>query len=100
MSQEKSVFTIDGLIARVNECFDKKEAERIYHKVLVWNFDVKENILMQLCELGYERVATNFMNHYPEHSDFNFFLYCIENERIHFIKNALSQQFFDLDYMH
>jgi len=40
------------------------------------------------------------MNDYPMLSDEEFFLECVIEERQHFLKHALNQQFFDLDYMH
>jgi hypothetical protein len=40
------------------------------------------------------------MNDYPQLSDEEFFLDCMYEERAHFLKHALFEQFFDLDYMH
>jgi hypothetical protein len=40
------------------------------------------------------------MNDYPALSDEEFFLECVNEERVHFLKHALSEQFFDLGYMH
>jgi hypothetical protein len=40
------------------------------------------------------------MNDYPSLSDEEFFFDCINEERMHFLKHPLQEQFFDLDYMH
>jgi hypothetical protein len=40
------------------------------------------------------------MNDYPNLSDMDFFLDCVNEERAHFLKHALYDQFFDLDFMH
>lgn len=68
--------------------------------VMRWKCDPRGNILELLCSRGMERVATHFMNMYPMLSDEEFFLSCITEERQLFLKNALFDQFFDLDYMH
>ncbi len=58
-------FTIDELIQKVSDYFDRKESEKIYFQILSWKIQPAGNILKRLCELGQERVATHFMNDYP-----------------------------------
>ena len=83
-------FTVDELIQKISDCFDRKETERIFYQVLTWKVPPLGNILKKLCELGQERVATHFMNDYPGLSDEEFFLDCVNEERAHFLKHALS----------
>jgi hypothetical protein len=45
-------FSIDELIQKINDCFDRKETERIYFQVLSWKIAPDGNILKLLCELG------------------------------------------------
>ena len=45
-------FSIDELIQKINDCFDRKETERIYFQVLSWKIAPSGNILKLLCELG------------------------------------------------
>ena len=40
------------------------------------------------------------MRFYPNLSSEEFFYECITEERQYFVKHALFEQFFDLDYMH
>jgi hypothetical protein len=82
-------FTVDELISKVCDYFEKKECERICYIIMGWRVEPRGNILNLLCTRGMERVATHFMNSYPMLSDEEFFLDCITEERQLFLKNAL-----------
>jgi len=45
-------FSIDELIQKINDCFDRKETERLYFQILSWKITPNGNILKLLCELG------------------------------------------------
>ena len=93
-------FAIDDLIVKICLYFEKKECERLLFDVVGWNYEPRGNILKILCEKGFEKIATIYMSNYPMLSDEEFFFECIAEEREIFLKCALTDQFFDLDYMH
>ncbi len=91
--------TVDDLIVRACDMFERTECEKVLYQVVGWRIEPRDNILWLLCHKGFEKVATHYMNCYPLLSDEEFFLDCIVKEREIFLKNALSDQFFDLDFM-
>jgi len=38
-------FTVDELIQKINDCFDRKETERLYFQILSWKIAPQGNIL-------------------------------------------------------
>ena len=63
-----------------------------------WRIHTEENILKILIDLGHERVAVIFMDDFHYHSTWDFFWHCIINEKQLFLKHALREQYFNLDY--
>jgi hypothetical protein len=45
---------------KIDEYYDEGEIEPILARVLRWNFDVGENILLLLCSLDHEETAIKF----------------------------------------
>lgn len=68
------MLAVDDVADRIVKCFDRKESERLLFEVLSWGLEPRENLLLQLCEAGHERVAAHFMNNYPHLSDIQFFI--------------------------
>lgn len=80
--------------------FDFHDAEKILETIMGWKIESKDNTLQLLCEVGHERVAAKFMDHYFHFSNYEFFFECVVNEKQYFLKYALRNQYFDTDYMH
>ncbi|CDW85372.1 UNKNOWN [Stylonychia lemnae] len=93
------IFTMEMLIAKINEYYDYFNSEEILSIVLKWKFEARENILKILCELGHERIAAKFMKDHFKYATKEFFYYCVVNEKAYFLKHALREQFFQEDYM-
>jgi hypothetical protein len=62
--------------------------------------EAEGNILQLLCEVGHERIAAKYMTNYEQYSDWDFFFYCVKEEKQYFLKQSLRKQYFDTDYMH
>lgn len=91
--------TIEKLIIKVNNYFDFHTGEEILNTILNWKFETQDNILKILCEIGYERIAAKFMNEYLQFSSWDFFFFCVINEKQHFLKHALRNQYFEEDFI-
>jgi hypothetical protein len=52
-----------------------------------------------LNEIGHERVASKFVKDYTEYNTWDFFFYCMIEDKQYFIKHALRENYFDVDFM-
>lgn len=46
-----------------------------------WRFEGSGNILKLLSEVGHERIAAKFMDHYFQFSNWDFFFDCVVSEK-------------------
>jgi hypothetical protein len=86
----ESVLTIETIIHKVTDLYDFHSGEEILGVIMSWRFPTNSNILQLLCEIGYERVAVRFMNDYADCSNWEFFYYCVLEEKSYFLKHALK----------